>query len=136
MAFLRLRRSFRLLIASLAATWMANGLVLADEPVTIMGHEFCCPVFTTCTPRRPIIKYKCTCPKPICDPCSLEHYGYYPTCWRPWLEEVDYSHCPVPPPTVLAPNANLPLTGQLPNAVPGEPDMQLPPPNKSKGLDK
>jgi hypothetical protein len=104
-----LQKSTRLLLASLVVVLSGAALARADGPISIMGHEFCCPSFFHCTPRPPHIHYKCVCsPKPICDPCELHNYGYYPVCWRPWMQDVDYSHCPVPPPTVLAPNFNPP----------------------------
>jgi hypothetical protein len=43
---------------------------------------------------RPRIKFKHACPRPICDPCNLEHYGYYQTCWCPWPFPPDMRHCP------------------------------------------
>src|SRR5262249_15074712 len=49
------------------------------------------------------LKFKCACPKPVCDPCNLPHYGYFATCWRPWPWPHDWSHCPVPPPGALVP---------------------------------
>ena len=49
----------------------------------------------------PRICFKHGCPKPICDPCHLPHYGYYPVCWQPWPFPPDWSHCPVPPPAAL-----------------------------------
>jgi hypothetical protein len=62
-----------------------------------------CPVTTFCRPKAPCIKYKCTCPKPVCDVCSLNHAGYYPTCWQPWPFPPNYSHCLVPPTTTQVP---------------------------------
>jgi hypothetical protein len=61
---------------------------------------FCCPKTTFCRPEAPCIKWKCVCPKPVCNPCNLPHYGYYHTCWRPWFYPPDYGHCPYPPPSV------------------------------------
>jgi hypothetical protein len=48
------------------------------------------------------------CPRPICDPCHLEHYGYYQTCWAPWPFPPDWSHCPVPPPGAVLPAPAIP----------------------------
>jgi hypothetical protein len=62
----------------------------------------CCPKYTFCIEKAPKICFKSVCPKPICDQCKIEGYGYYPTCWRPWSYPPDYRHCPVPPPGVLA----------------------------------
>jgi len=65
------------------------------------GNWFCCPKFYHCQEKPPKIKIKRVCPKPICDPCSLEGYGYYPVCWRP-MGPLNYGHCPTPAPAVLA----------------------------------
>jgi hypothetical protein len=55
-----------------------------------------------CQEGPPRLRFKCGCPKPVCDPGSLEHYGYYQTCWRPWPFPSDMSHCPeVLPPVVV-----------------------------------
>ena len=67
-----------------------------------------------------------SCPKPVCNPCDIEGYGYYPTCWRPWAYPPNYEHCPVPPPGVLA--------SQPPPLVAGpgfSPDDPLPAPQKA-----
>lgn len=61
-----------------------------------------CPKTTFCRVKPPCIKWHCVCPKPVCDCGSLEHYGYYPTCWHPWPFPPDYSHCHQPPPSALA----------------------------------
>jgi hypothetical protein len=66
-----------------------------------VGALMHCPKTTFCKPIAPCIKWKCVCPKPICDPCNLPHAGYYPTCWRPWMYPMDFNHCPVPPPSVV-----------------------------------
>jgi hypothetical protein len=62
----------------------------------------CCPKTVFCRIRPPCIRWKCTCPKPVCDPCNLDHYGYYPTCWHAWPFPPDYSCCHQPPNAVLA----------------------------------
>jgi len=63
----------------------------------------CPPKFVICTPKPPKLCFKCTCPKPVCDPCHLDptgNYGYTPTCWRPWMAPPNYT-CPVPSTTQL-----------------------------------
>ena len=62
----------------------------------------CCPKYHFTIEKPPKICFKCVCSKPICEPCNIEGNGYYPTCWRPWAYPPNYSHCPVPPPGVLA----------------------------------
>jgi hypothetical protein len=56
----------------------------------------CPPTYVHCLEGAPCIKFKCGCPKPVCNPCSLEHFGYYQTCWRPWPFAADLSHCTAP----------------------------------------
>jgi hypothetical protein len=65
-------------------------------------HEKCPPYYIHCTEGPPKIKFKCGCPKPVCDPCMLDHFGYYRTCWQPWPCGPDGSHCPLPPAGSLA----------------------------------
>jgi hypothetical protein len=95
-------------------------------------HQWCPPCYIHCAEGAPKIKFKCGCPKPVCDPCSLEHYGYYRTCWQPWPFAPDWSHCPVPPPGALA-------AAQFPDVLPPGarvmPDKvtPLPPPSKLEG---
>ena len=85
-------------------------VVLAARPMTHAGwcltcREKCPPPYIHCAEGPPCIKFKCACPKPVCDPCSLEHYGYYQTCWRPSSFQPDWSHCPVPAPAIVLENA-------------------------------
>src|SRR5262245_36824157 len=61
----------------------------------------CPPPYVHCSEGPPKLKFKHACPKPVCDPCTLPHYGYFQACWRPWLLPPDWSHCPVPPPGAL-----------------------------------
>jgi len=63
----------------------------------------CPPPYFWYTEGPPRLRFKKACPRPVCDPCNLEHYGYYQTCWRPWAYPPDWSHCPVPPPGVVLP---------------------------------
>jgi hypothetical protein len=109
----------------------------------------CPPPFIHHYEGPPKLKYKKACPRPVCDPCNLEHYGYYQTCWAPWPFPPDWSHCPVPPPgAVLPPPAIPPYTpkaprlpigtetddsllpgpGKLPMTPPSKPAPDLPPP--------
>jgi hypothetical protein len=80
---------------------------------------------------HPRICYKCGCPKPICDPCDLPHYGYFQPCWRPWPYGPDWSHCPEMPPAALVyPAPMIPTTTAV---EPGGSESYLPPggPKKS-----
>jgi len=57
----------------------------------------CPPPYVHCQEGPPCVKFKHLCPKPVCDPCHLQHYGYFATCWHPWPFPADFSHCPYPP---------------------------------------
>ncbi len=114
-------------------------------------HEKCPPWVVHYYEGSPRLKFKKACPRPVCDPCYLPHYGYYQTCWAPWPFPPDWSHCPVPPPgAVLPPPALPPFTPRtrLPerntstdrdspppverkpatSPAPKKPDSDLPPP--------
>jgi hypothetical protein len=85
----------------------------ADAPVGAAGctncngkckSEFNCPKYYFTKEKMPCIKYCCICSKPIAEPCSVAEvpgYGYSPTCWRP-MGPLNYTHCTVPPPAILA----------------------------------
>jgi hypothetical protein len=81
--------------------------------------------------------------KPICAPCGLKHYGYYPACWHPWPFPTNYSHCPPPvPPAAFQPpwyepgNPHPPKGDEsLPQPTPASPDMKEEP-NGEKKKDK
>jgi hypothetical protein len=131
-------------------------------PAAAPCHEKCPPWVIHYYEGPPRLKFKKACPRPVCDPCYLPHYGYYQTCWAPWPFPPDWSHCSVPPPgAALPPPALPPFTprtrlperegdtdrgpGSLPPAErrpstsPGakKPDADLPPPkplgDKAKG---
>ena len=57
----------------------------------------CPPSFWHWQEGPPKIKFKHACPKPVCNPCTLQHAGYYQTCWHPWPWEPDWSHCALAP---------------------------------------
>jgi hypothetical protein len=96
------------------------------------GQNLCCPKYVFTIEKPPKIRFKTVCPKPVCDPCELDGYGYYPTCWRPFAYPPNYEHCPVPPPAALASQAP-PLIVSVPGpAAPGGTiDETLPPPKKA-----
>jgi hypothetical protein len=58
--------------------------------------------------------FKKGCPRPVCDPCTLEHAGYYAACWKPWPYPPDWSHCPVPPPSALVAPPGPPVRAVVP----------------------
>jgi len=109
----------------------------------------CPPPFCHYAEGPPNLKFKKACPRPVCDPCNLEHFGYYQTCWAPWPYQANYDHCPVPHSgTVLPPPLVPPYTPRVPRPAPGagsrpagpdydvepmprkQPDTTLPPPKK------
>lgn len=92
------------------AAILAAGALLATAGSEARAQEAGCPSCGKCPPpfkwyaeKPPCIIFKHACPRPVCDPCHLEHYGYYQTCWRPWNFPPDWSHCPTPPPGVVLP---------------------------------
>ncbi len=116
-------RISRALVLSLAVWLAVAGLALpARAGDCCCPPGICCPVTTFCIVRQPCIKWKCTCPKPICDPCNLDHYGYYPTCWHPWPFPPDYTCCRVPPNAVVADQ----LLGQPEPVLTTTPELPVP----------
>jgi hypothetical protein len=92
----------------------------------------------------PRLKFRKACPRPVCDPCYLEHYGYYQTCWAPWPFPPDWSHCSVPPPGAVLPLPAVPpftprtrLPDRIPGGAgtPGTPDTERPPAKKKSDSD-
>lgn len=62
----------------------------------------------------PHLKFKKGCPRPVCDPCELPHFGYYQTCWSPWPYPPDWRHCPYPTASDMLPApATPPYTPRL-----------------------
>jgi hypothetical protein len=53
----------------------------------------------------PRLKFKHGCPRPLCDPCNLPHYGYFQTCWHPWPFPPDCPRCPGPAEAVPEPQS-------------------------------
>ena len=93
------------------------------------GCKHCPGPYIHWTPKVPHFKFKKVCGKPICDTCDMPGYGYYPTCWRPWDQPLNY-FCPVPTPTQLVhpPAALVPYAETLPvpSRLPGPGDDLLP----------
>jgi hypothetical protein len=87
------------------ALLVAGGSVRADG-----GGFFChCPPpLRWCSEQAPCIKFKCACPRPVCDPCDLQHYGVFATCWHPWPFQPNWSHCQSPPPGAVLPTPAYP----------------------------
>ncbi len=68
----------------------------------------CPPPYCHVFEAPPCLKYKKGCPRPVCDPCNLEHFGYYPTCWSPWPYPPNWSHCPYPTAAAMLPPPRVP----------------------------
>ncbi len=93
-------------------------LIVAGSSAQAGGLGLCCscpPPLTWCSEQAPCLKFKCACPRPVCDPCDLQHYGYYATCWQPWPFQPDWSHCStIPPGAALPPPAYPPYSPRAP----------------------
>lgn len=92
-------------LANLIATSLSTAVVFVLTPMAfgdgcLTCRHKCPPPYVHCQEGPPCLRFKCGCPKPVCDPCTLEHYGYYQTCWRPWSFPPDASHCPQPQPVI------------------------------------
>ena len=97
------------------------------------GHcqrHHCPPPLRHCFEGPPHIHWKRGCPRPICDPCALPNYGYFQTCWTPWPDAGNWSHCSVPPPAAFVqlgpPVAIAGPTAVTPGVVPPSPTGVMP----------
>jgi hypothetical protein len=91
----------------------------------------CPPAFKWCHEGPPHICFRHGCPRPVCDPCNLPHFGYFETCWSPYPFPPNWSHCPTPPPAALVhlnPLGNVPP--MMGPAGPPNPFMPTVPPTK------
>jgi hypothetical protein len=128
----RLLRPFAILVAPVLFLSGLSGAAHAEGCAWCGPLHFWCPSPCAKYTRTTIFHYKCVCPKPICNPCDMEHYGYYHTCWHPWPFAPDYSHCPAPGgcgaagPAATA-GAPAPALGPMPKA-----DQELPAPREDK----
>lgn len=74
---------------------LAKGLTVGD----CSCYNKKCPKYVHCQPKPPWLKFHKVCAtKTLCDPCTLEQFGYHPTCWSPWPGMPNYSHCQTPVP--------------------------------------
>lgn len=85
----------------------------------------CPPKFVHCAEGPPRIKFKQGCPKPVCDPCRLQGWGYYQNCWHPWPWPPNFSRCyDFPPHPMMGfddmqhPDASLPMPRRTENPAP------------------
>ncbi|HVS37919.1 MAG TPA: hypothetical protein VMS17_20335 [Gemmataceae bacterium] len=144
-----MRASALLLACCTAAAWADEPMAVSPAPMPAdapgcacatggcatgaCGRGSChCPKTCFTIEKPPCLKWHKICPKPVCSPCDLEGYGYYPTCWRPWAYPPNYAYCPVPPPGVVASEAPPLIVGEPGPASPGAaPDETLPSPKKA-----
>lgn len=106
----------------------------APSLATTMGNKCChtcCPKYHHCSEGPVHIHWHHGCPKPVCNPCDLPHWGYWQKCWSPWPWPPDWSHCPTPPPAAHV--LLNPATHYLPGAVPyGNGNGQRPMPQEEE----
>jgi len=73
---------------------------------TFCQTHHCPPPLSHCQEQPPVIRVKCGCPRPICNPCAQPGWGYYEPCWSPWPFPPSYNHC-----LTLPPAATVALSG-------------------------
>ncbi len=102
------------LAPALAGLWLAAQAAPALAGPLLGGNE-CAPCKVPCPPPYihyyegvPKLKFKRACPRPVCDPCNLDHYGYYATCWGPWPYDRDFRHCTHPTASDMLPPPKIP----------------------------
>ncbi len=123
--------AFAILLVALAASALTEATVSAEGLIHCPRcRETCPPPYCHYQEKAPCIRFKCRCPKPVCGPCELQHWGYYQPCWRPWPFKRDFSHCPCPPPAAFVPETcgGTPAVGVETPTNPGmvPPPMQVP----------
>ena len=60
----------------------------------------CPPHYKHCMEGAPRICWQHGCPRPVCNPCDLPHWGYFETCWNPWPFAPNWG-CSTPPPAAF-----------------------------------
>ena len=96
-------------------------------------HERCPPPFVHWQEGPPRIRYKHACPRPVCNPCDLPHFGYFQPRWRPWPFPPGWSHCPEMPPIATIYPGPLPATA-VPVPTEPEPTPIIPAPDGAEKL--
>ena len=85
----------------------------------------CPPAYVHCLEGPPCIRWKCGCPRPVCNPCELPHWGYYDKCWTPWPFPPNWTHCPTLPPAATV-TLNPQVHPSVQQQQPAPPGMQPP----------
>ena len=104
------RRCGKAAILAAAAFTLLAPVRGGDE--CLFCRQKCPPPYIHWAEGPPRLWFKCACPRPVCDPCSLEHYGYYQTCWRPWSFTTELNHCQAPATVVEGVRGLPPSTGE------------------------
>jgi hypothetical protein len=79
---------------------LIGAVILACQSAAWAGEGTCLSCCWRCPPPYvhwaegpPRLCFMCACGKPVCPPCTLEHYGYFGTCWHPWPFPPDLTYC-------------------------------------------
>ena len=93
-------------------------------------HFHCPPGLKHCMEGPPHIHFQKGCPRPICNPCVNQNWGYFEPCWNPWPWPPDFSHCrAIPPAATIALSPGAPIGFGMPQAAPvTQPEATMPPP--------
>jgi len=100
----------RLFILGIVGATVVTSAPLASADILSL-LDSCCgcgPAYKHCAEGPPDICFKHTCPKPVCDPCSMHDWGYYQNSWHPWPWTPNFSHCCDPTPIGAAKPTPLP----------------------------
>jgi hypothetical protein len=89
------------IVKTMGVTGAASFALLACCPMGYGGvlealGFHCPPPYKHCQEGPPRLCFKTVCPRPVCGPCDLKHFGYFQNCWMPYPYAPDWSHCPVP----------------------------------------
>src|SRR5204863_4098096 len=99
----RTSKTYGGLLSAVLVAGLAFAPAAVAQQCDSCGKGPCPPYYKYHYEGPPKIKFKCGCPRPICDPCNLPHYGYFPTCWHPWPFPRNECPCHHPQPDVLLP---------------------------------
>src|SRR5262249_6046406 len=97
---------------------LAFAPAVAAQECERCGKAPCPPFYKHHYEGAPKIKFKRACPRPICNPCNLPHYGYFGSCWHPWPFPRNECACDLPQPTILMPHGE--NTGMSRSSIPSD----------------
>lgn len=84
-----------------AVSWGQTFGTPSCAPCAVGSRHHCPPFYHVFVQGPPRLHWRHACPKPICDPCQLPHWGFYETCWNPWPFPPDWTHCHAAPPAAF-----------------------------------